>query len=677
MTDRVHQPGDPSGASTPSREIRGVVPKSRCLARNRRIRWISCLLLVPVALTGLLADETNEDDDEAGQESAFYETAVVRARPVDRATAAVTIVDRETIESHDVVSVSQLLNFVPGINVASTGPRGGFATAQTRGGDPNYTQILIDGVPLNDMTDQVGGSVNVNSLSTAFIERIEVVRGPLSSSMGSTGLAGAINIITKRGSTDSPELLFGLAAGNHNTIVGSAALARGNEERDYFVGVTWEEEEDAIDAPGAHDSFEQWTVQGNARYELGSGAELRVSGRLAVWEAEDYPEVSGGPLLGSGDLRFSEHEELSLGVEARFGNPERQHRIQATAYRHDLERDSPFIFNPGNPPSSVPRSIEDTSYTTWQLGWTAPQWQFKSSRLNVGVDVRVDDGETDSSFPDIPLDQSYRIDRTTVGAFVEYVIERGAVLFELGARVDDPEDFDTEISPRAGVVVQLADGRTRLRSSIGRSFKLPSFFALAVPVFGNPDLDAESVLGIDAGVEQSFPSAAINVSLTLFFNRFEDLVDFSDAAFGFINVPEVESRGAELGLDWRPCSRVLFRGNVTHVDFDDQPANVLTQRPEWYGGAQLVWNVGKRTRWELDGQWVSEVFDFQVPLGGTFPTQGYQLYGTAVNVDLVKGWALHARIDNLADKEYEPYIGFPGPGRSFRIGARYGSGSGE
>ena len=49
---------------------------------------------------------------------------------------------------------------------------------------------------------------------------------------------------------------------------------------------------------------------------------------------------------------------------------------------------------------------------------------------------------------------------------------------------------------------------------------------------------------------------------------------------------------------------------------------------------------------------------------------GYQLYGTMLAWDVSKRWELFGRIDNLADKEYETFIGFPGPGRTYRIGVR-------
>src|SRR5688572_5952790 len=119
----------------------------------------------------------------AGQEPAatFYSTATVEERPLSSATGSVTVLDREAIESSGARTVADVLRFVPGLDVASNGARGGFTTAQIRGGDPNFTLVLLDGVPLNDPTYQVGDVFNLEGLPADAVERVEIVRGPLSS----------------------------------------------------------------------------------------------------------------------------------------------------------------------------------------------------------------------------------------------------------------------------------------------------------------------------------------------------------------------------------------------------------------------------------------------------------------------------------------------------------------
>ena len=79
------------------------------------------------------------------------------------------------------------------------GGRSGLSSLYIRGSDPNYTMVLLDGVPLNDPTNQRGGSVDLSSLTPERIERIEIVKGPASVFYGSDAMAGAVNIITQKG----------------------------------------------------------------------------------------------------------------------------------------------------------------------------------------------------------------------------------------------------------------------------------------------------------------------------------------------------------------------------------------------------------------------------------------------------------------------------------------------
>jgi vitamin B12 transporter len=100
-------------------------------------------------------------------------------------SADITIITREEIERQQAVTVSEILTQVPGLHVDESGARGGLSSVYIRGGDPNFTAIMIDGVPINDPTNARGGSVDLSTLTPEHIERIEIVRGPASSLYGS------------------------------------------------------------------------------------------------------------------------------------------------------------------------------------------------------------------------------------------------------------------------------------------------------------------------------------------------------------------------------------------------------------------------------------------------------------------------------------------------------------
>ena len=115
--------------------------------------------------------------------------------------ALTTVITREMIESRADENVIDLLRGQSGVHVAQAGGRGGIASVQLRGGDPNFTLVLIDGVKVNDPTNARGGSFDFSSLPLAQIERIEIIRGAQSSVYGSDGLGGVVSISTREPST--------------------------------------------------------------------------------------------------------------------------------------------------------------------------------------------------------------------------------------------------------------------------------------------------------------------------------------------------------------------------------------------------------------------------------------------------------------------------------------------
>ena len=640
-------------------------------ATGRRVRPKSVLMALPyIALLACAAEgaayaAAADTDEPTPLDVAYFETAVIEGRPVDRITASTTVLDRDEIDALGVLSVAELLRHVPGLDVVSGGPRGSTAMAQIRGGDPNFSFVLVDGIPINDPTDQFGGAVNLNALPLSAVERIEIVRGPLSSSLGSSGLAGAINIITRRGAGDRPTTEARVGAGDASTRRAHFSLSDGGARVDHFVAASWERERDRV----AEDAFEQLSVQGNAGFVLGAAGELRVQGRITTWETEDYPDASGGAVYGSGELRVSDHDELQFGIEWRPDTTRHRDRVQLAFYRHSLDRDSPGVA------PAVPPFLERTRYSRWQLGWSRPVAMRPGLRIDVGAGLDRERGDSDSVLLLPPeaggdIDGSYVETRTTPGVFVELTADRGRWLFETGGRIDDPDGEALQFSPRFGVALRLADDTTRLRMSAGRAYKLPSFFAQASPAAlgGNPGLAPEIAVGADLGVEHTFAGAGLTTTATIFSYRYTDLIDFDFGTFQHVNRDKVRARGLEWALDWRLAESLRLQTSLTRQEVDNLGDDAeLRQRPDWVGGLRLSWRSADRLTWMLDAQGVSQRFDQQIPVPARETVAGFAVWGTALCYRFPGRWELQARVDNIADREYEAAIGFPGPGRSFRF----------
>ncbi len=580
---------------------------------------------------------------------------------------AVTVIDRRTIEALDARSAAELLRHAAGVHVLTAGGRGG-ASAQIRGGDLNFTLVLLDGVPLNNATDLQGGAVNLASLPASQIERIEVIRGPLSFFYGSSALAGVINVVTRR--AGAPRRFEARLDAGGSLLRGAASSSGRSDRGDYYLGLAWEEDARRI----AEDAFEQWNLQGSSGRRLGERGELRVSARLSRLEVADYPEASGGPRFGSGELRRSTSSELGLGADlALRPSDRRRHRLAATFYRQELARDSPAIF------PRVPPSIEDTEYWRARLGWAHHLRLAPRLEVGAGADLEIEDGRNASTLLLPPFlggetPGDYRVSRTTPGAFADLAVERGGLLVEVALRADLPEDAETQWSPRLGLRYRLKGRRTVVRASAGRSFKLPSFFALASPpaLGGNPGLEAEESEAVDLGVERAAGNGW-RIGVTLFAVRYRNLIDFDFETFSHVNRSRVEARGAELTLRWRDASAPASAGlDLTRqeVDDPDSPQPPLNQ-PEWLAAGWLSWRPRAAFELTLSGSYAGESLDVQIPVPERRTVEAYALLHVSASWSFSERGRLRLRVDNLTDAGYQHFIGFPEPGATARLGLRF------
>jgi len=611
-----------------------------------------------------------QDSEQSGQDTRVEERVVVRARPLDSVAASVTVIDQEAIDAANVRTVAELLEYVAGARVLSSGSRGGPTTIQLRGGDPNFVLVLLDGVPLNDPTDVEGGAVNLSSLPISSVQRIEVARGPLSYFYGSTALSGVVNIVTRRGTTEESQVRATLEAGSYALLRGDASVAGASGEADYYVGFDWEHQDGHV----GDDQFRQANLQGRFTLPLGAATSLQLSTRVAKWKSDDYPESSGGPVFGSGELRNTEATELTLGADLHLNTSEHwRNRLLATYYRRDQDRESPGVF------PLVPPSIEDTAYWRLRGSWLSTWDLSTSAHISAGIDVDHEDGNNVSTLflppffgGDVAGD--YALSRTTPGVFAEGTTILGRLSLEAGIRADFPQEQNTAWSPRLGARYALGDGGTSLRGTVSHAFKLPSFFALASPpqLGGNPDLRPETSFGVDVGIDQRWADAALNASLTVFWIRYEDLIDFDFDLFQNVNRDEVKAKGIELSLTWEPEARVTVRSDLTYQDAEspdtDQP---LRNLPEWSGSVRVDYRPVERVQIRLEASFASESFDVQIAVPDMTTVDGYGVLDLAATWELSHAWEFLARVDNLTDTEYQHFIGFPQPGISARIGLRY------
>ena len=147
-----------------------------------------------------------------------------------RTGAPVTVIDEKTLEAINKLDVLEALRLVPAAQIVQVGQRGGPTSLFLRGGESNFTKVLIDGIPAND----IGGGFDFSQLTLASVERIEVLRQTNSAIYGSDALTGVVNISTKRGTSRVPALDYMLDGGNLGTFNNALSLGGAYKRFDYF-----------------------------------------------------------------------------------------------------------------------------------------------------------------------------------------------------------------------------------------------------------------------------------------------------------------------------------------------------------------------------------------------------------------------------------------------------------
>ena len=114
--------------------------------------------------------------------------------PRDFLGSSISIITSEEIHARRATTLGDVLRFVPGVTIAQNGGPGSVSSIFIRGGESNYTKVLLDGIPLN----KPGGAIDLSNISLGNVDRIEVVRGPQSALYGSDAISGVIQIFSRR-----------------------------------------------------------------------------------------------------------------------------------------------------------------------------------------------------------------------------------------------------------------------------------------------------------------------------------------------------------------------------------------------------------------------------------------------------------------------------------------------
>ncbi len=517
-------------------------------------QW-NVLASVFIATTGLTTATAAQQEQDTTRLENLTITATRIPVSANALASSITVLQGVDLEAQGIRSVLDALRSVPGLNIVQGGSFGAATSLFLRGGESDYVQVLVDGVPVNNP----GGSYNFANLTTTNVERIEILRGPASVLYGSDATVGVVQIITKRG--EGPmRVSAGGNAGSYGSAGLDANVSGATDRMNYSLAI------ERFFTNGSYDfnnDFDNAVVSG--RFDVRPNDATDLSFTLRYQDSEFH-----FPTDGSGNLvdrnAFSLDEATTIGVEAgRFLTSNVEARVllasnvvsRGTNDAQDDPSDTQGFF--------AFQSIQDLSRQSVDLRTNV--YLDNGIVLTAGAQLEQQKersfNESESEFG--PSNSSTDVKRSNQAYYAQFLANVEGFSAIVGGRLDDNQEFGTFATYRAAAAYTVAG--TKLRASVGRSFKAPTFFENFGTGFGNPDLDPERSLSWEVGLEQTLAEGRLTLQGTYFDQGFEDLIQFSFTEVpNYKNIAEAKASGVEIEANFVPVTDFVVGANYTYLD---------------------------------------------------------------------------------------------------------------
>ncbi len=540
--------------------------------------------------------------------------------PVPQLTAPVSLLPEESFETR--IGVANEMRQTLGSFVVQSGQTGSLTSLFIRGGNSTANEVLIDGVPADD----VGGTFDFGDVSATGVGRMEIYRGPDSAIYGTDAGAGVVTIITPRGTTLKPVLNYSGGAGNlheyRNEVIGSGTLRK----LDYLAGFDFIETSNALPRDEYHDA----TSVANLGYNFNGSTSLRFTIRNGVSAvglpgAHDFYGLSADGKQGDQDLYSQatlEHtSEGNWHNLVRYGIARK--REQA---RYFTNQGTPITFNFGTAaaPSYFTEYFGNVLTIRGANGYTATgqaafllgnddmasnrdQLYFQSDwspsrHFNGLFGFRYDNergvfNEADFGEHEVTQRTNFEYNLQLQGEFFS------RLFYSLGGAVEKNHLYGIAGTPRFGLAfVPVRPGAgflrgTRLRANAATGVQEPtlaleenSLYLQLLAAGDTADIaryrvgkpDAERSRTFDAGVDQNILGDKLILKAGYYHNVFDRQLEgvsgpsltpyfginlpASDGIFTtYLNSLAYRAQGAEAELDWQPTRAIFVRAGYTYL----------------------------------------------------------------------------------------------------------------
>jgi outer membrane receptor for ferrienterochelin and colicins len=566
---------------------------------------------------------------------------------LSEAPASVSVINQADLNRRVVMDLSDAIRGQTGINLSAVGF--GRKGIEIRGMDSDQTLVLIDGQRVGGSTDLIAHSnFELSSIPVNDIERIEIVRGPISALYGSDALGGVINVITKKVTKEWRSYLAingGQQLSDEEAESYSMnASTSGSVTDDLTVRVSavseYQADVPSRDDPNQSDIEGQKTKNLRLRMTWAAAENQVLDASVAV--VNDYrwrDTISGSTYYTFKD--DIDRLQLSLQHQGYWSWGDSTVR----AYRTQVDRENTRTNDiTATSPSNITEDIVDFKLGT-VLGMHHVQFGGQWLRQNLQDTVVNDRGESQS------IQQSTFIQD-------DWAINNDLSLL-LGGRLDHHDMYGWESSPRVYLV--WSQGNWVLKGGYGEGFKAPSLKQLSSEyetsaagglfyIVGNPDLQPETNKSYELSAR--YGNQDWHITTTFFETEAEDLIetfcisgcDGRGAIRNYRNVESATLSGTEMSAFWQISKAFSVSTNLSYLDArNDTEDKALENKPRTSGYAEVVWHPLENMDTQLRIEHIGEQYldDSKLP--------SYQLLHLSTNYRINSQWSVSASIENLTD----------------------------
>lgn len=559
--------------------------------------------------------------------------------PVEDVQASVEVLNRERLDRYGDSNVSQALKQAVGVASSNSGSSGSLSI---RGFNTNHTLLLIDGFR---RTNNYGGS-NPSQIGYFDIERIEVIRGPLSSLYGSEALGGVVNVITRH-----PGVSPGVSLS-----INSGGSEQGRETLQTGINVR------AGDEALGHSITLEQTYRNDLQHKHSLGDD---AGELNNWSGSYRGRWQPSHTQSIGwALEFFDRDSKADSIK------DKQNYIQyeeERRYFSSIDYNKLATYGELEVRGSVGQSIgetnrsypvvETTDFMQYQADAIYHIYPVTSHKVSAGSGIKRD-------VLDVSINQQIASRNNVFFVAQDQWDIDAALSFVAGLRYDHYDDFGSSVNPRISLAWEALKWSARV--GYGEGFRAPSlleqfssFNRGRILIQGNANLKAENSSSWEAMLRRNLGEGY--VELTLHHNDIIDLIDSvtTDKKVGALSVVEYQNigkariRGAELAIEIPVTDYWLIRSSVEALDAIDTNTNerltgrsrTVTRLNVEYSPNQ--WSIYSRMH-HMNNFWG---VDASAPRGAKPHNTNLLIIDVGLNYRVSRNLQLSLGVDNLFDNQ--------------------------